>query len=387
MKTKRLLSLLLALIFAVSVCLPALAAEEGYKNVIIMIGDGMGENHLKMAEEYGNTLFMNTQCDLRGQSKTRSLSNLVTDSGAGGTAIACGMRVINQTIGVSAADPTGLFMTPVSIAEVAQERGMRTGVVTTDKTNGATPSDFSVHVLYRKMYEQIAKQQLTTKFDLIWGAKCGEVTKADAESHGFTWVENRDQLFKLQPGSRSYGQFSGSFWHSQLPQGSNAATLAEMTKKAITLLNTGNDKGFFLMVEGANIDSVSHRKDGKLRDWDSKRSDAVDAVLGFDAAVEAAVMFAKHDKHTIVVVTADHETGKVYFDDGRYRFHTCEHTNANVPLFVFGCDDLFTAGEAVDNYTIPIRITKKLGWGSDEFPRMQAGTLLKRLRSMLNAAA
>ena len=378
MKLKRFLSVLLAVLFAFSLCLPAFAANQTYKNVIIMIGDGMGENHLKLAEEYGHTLFMDTHYDLRGQSKTKSASHIVTDSAAGGTALACGMRVINQTVGVMAFDPTGLILSPVSIAEVAQEHGMRTGVVTTDKTNGATPADFTVHILYRKMYEQIAKQQLTTKFDLIWGANCGELTKEEAESHGFTWVTNGSQMKALWPGSRSYGQFSGEFWRASLPKGCSAATLADMSIKAIDLLSIGNPNGYFLMIEGAHIDKVSHRKDGDLRDYDAKREDAVDAVVGFDNAVRAVVEYTQYRKDTIVVVTADHETGKLDYDNGRYRFHIAEHTNRNVPLIVYGCSDLFSSGAKIKNYTVPILLARKLGWSDEEFPRVEPGRLLKQ---------
>ena len=173
MKAKRICSILLAAAVLFAALLPVCAADKTYRNVIIMIGDGMGENHLHLAEQYGHTLFMNTQFDLRGQSRTRSMSHDITDSAAGGTALACGVRIINQTVGVYGADPLGAFVCPASFTEVAAEHGMRTGIVTTDKNNGATPAAFSVHVLYRKQYEKISQQQLNTTFDLIWGAEDG----------------------------------------------------------------------------------------------------------------------------------------------------------------------------------------------------------------------
>ena len=378
MKMKRLWSLLLAAVFLFSFCAPSFAAEKQYKNVIIMIGDGMGENHLKLAEQYGHTLFMNTACDLRGQSRTSSASHITTDSAAGGTALAIGNRVINWTVGVLGYDPFGVLTLPISITEAAARRGMRTGVITTDQTTGATPADFTTHVLYRKQYEKIGQQQLESEFDLIWGAREESVTREAAEAHGWTYVTNRDEMLALTPDSRSYAQFSGQFWRPVVPASSSAPSLAEMTEKAIDLLNTG-DKGFFLMVEGAHIDKNSHASDGIKWDYDAKRESTVDAVVGFDNAIRAAVEFARADGNTVVLVTADHETGNLFADlDGKIRFHYNEHTAKNVPVFVFGNSDIFKEGEAVANYTIPRRLTALLGWEKDAFPATQSGSAILR---------
>ena len=375
---KKLLSLLLTAVFLFALCIPAFAAEKRYKNVIIMIGDGMGENHLKLAEQYGHTLFMNTSYDLRGQSRPSSASHITTDSAAGGTALAIGNRVINWTVGVLKYDPFGQLKLPISITEASARKGMKTGVITTDKTTGATPADFTVHVLYRKQYEIIGQQQLESEFDLIWGAKEDSVTREAAEAHGWTYVTNRDEMTALEPGSRSYAQFSGQFWRPTVPSSSKAPSLAEMTTKAIDLLNTG-DNGFFLMVEGAHIDKNSHASENNKWDYDSKRESTVDAVVGFDNAIRAAVDFARKDGNTVVLVTADHETGNLFADlDGKIRFHYDEHTAKNVPVFVYCNNDIFKGGQAVDNYTIPRRLTALLGWEKDEFPATQSGAAIVR---------
>ena len=388
MKTRRILSLLLAFVLLLALFLPAGATDNTYKNVIIMIGDGMGENHLKLAEQYGHTLFMNTQFDLRGQSRTRSLSNEITDSAAGGTALACGVRIINHTVAVYGSDPFGLVKVPVSITEAAHEHDMRTGIVTTDTNTGATPASFSVHVLYRKQYEKISNLQLETPFDLIWGAADGYATRQNAEAHGFRFVENKEEMDALTPGTRSFGQFSGDFWNPQVPEDCDAPNLAEMTVKAIDLLNTDNDNGFFLMIEGAHIDKRSHTSDGNKPDSEEKRETAVNAVVGFDNAIKEAVSFARKDKHTVVLVTADHETGNLMKDsDGVYRYHSAQHTRKNVPVFVFGATGLFKPGEKVANYTIPIRLARLLGWSKEEFPRMQSGTVTAKVQSKLSRAA
>ncbi len=375
---KKSLSLLLAAVFLFALCIPAFAAEKRYKNVIIMIGDGMGENHLKLAEQYGHTLFMNTNYDLRGQSMTSSATNLTTDSAAGGTALAIGNRVINWTVGVLGYDPLGQLKLPISITEASARKGMKTGVITTDNTTGATPADFTVHVLYRKQYEKIAQQQVESEFDLIWGARESYVSRDDAKAHGWTYVGNRDEMMALEPGSRSFGQFKGQFWRPTVPSSSDAPSLAEMTTKAIELLNTG-DNGFFLMVEGAHIDKKSHASQDYKWDYDSKRESVVDAVVGFDNAIREAVEFAREDGNTVVLVTADHETGNLFADlDGRIRFHLDEHTAKNVPVFVYGNNDIFKGGQAVLNYTIPRRLTALLGWDKDEFPATQSGHAIIR---------
>ena len=394
MKIKKVLSLLicLAMVFSLSLTLYAADSETAdYRNIIIMIGDGMGENHLKLAEEYGHTLFMNTNYDLRGQSKTRSLSSSVTDSAAGGTALSSGTRIINHTVGVFGYDPLGLFSRPKSIAEIAREKGMKTGIVTTDDTSGATPAAFSVHVPYRKMYDKIAQEELKTDFDLFWGKvdeKSG-ISRADIESNGWTYVGSRDEMEALEPGSKSFGQFKGTFWRTEIPEDEEIKEdefppyLDEMSKKAIELLNTDNEKGFFLMIEGAHIDMQSHLYEGLKMDFDRKRDEVVDAVVAFDNAVREVVNFAREDGHTVVLVTADHETGWLFKDHGKYKFHYNEHTGANVPVFVFCADDLFKPGEVVKNYTIPGRLTALLGWSGDEFPAKQDGPWKTGLKEIM----
>ena len=356
MKTRKTCSLILCFVLLLSLCVPAFAAQpapQEIKNVILMIGDGMGENHLKLAEEYGHTLFMNTQYDLRGQSKTRSASHITTDSAAGGTALSSGVRIINQTVGVFAWDPFGLFRVPKSIAEVAQEKGMKTGIVTTDSVTGATPASFSVHVLYRKMYDKLAQEILKTKFDLFWGKaeENATITPEAVAANGWTFVANKTEMQALQPGTRSFGQFSGQTWRSAIPN------------------------GFFLMIEGAHIDKQSHKSKGMRMDYESKREEVVSAVVGFDNAIRDVVEFARKDGHTAVVVTADHETGWIFKDRGSYRFHLNEHTASNVPVFVFGTDCLFKPGAAVKNKSITVRLASLLGWSKCDFPAKQPGKL------------
>ena len=389
MKVRKPLSILLCILMLVSLCVPATfssdsGTEKDYKNIIIMIGDGMGENHLKLAEEYGYNLFMNTHYDLRGQSKTRSLSHSITDSAAGGTALSSGTRIINQTVGVYAFDLFGLFTRPKSISEVAQEKGMKTGIVTTDNTTGATPASFSVHVPYRKWYSKLAEEELKTNFDLFWGHEDEntEITQEEVEANGWTYISDYDEMDALEPGSKSFGQFPNDMWRTR--RRGNSPMLDEMSRKAIELLNADNENGFFLMIEGAHIDKQSHKSDDDvIYDYNSKRAEAVDAVVAFDRAIEDVVEFAREDGHTVVLVTADHETGLLFEEeDGKIRYHSNEHTSYPVPVFVYGNDTIIEPGEVVKNYTIPGRLTALLGWSKNDLPSCQDGLLIAKLKSI-----
>ena len=377
MKHQRLASLLLALLLALALVVPAFAADETadaqIKNVIFMIGDGMGENHLLLAEEKGYDLFMDDAPDLRGQSMTRSFSHKVTDSAAGATALACGVRNLNRGLGVYWFDPLGAFVRPKSIVEAAIEHGMKTGIVTSDANTGATPGGYSVHCPERKLAKEITRQQLKSGLDLILAQSNTDAVKPEkVEKAGWTLVTDKAGLDALEPGTRGFGQFGSYTWRFEPPEGT--PTLKEVSLKAISLLDADNENGFFLMIEGAHIDKNSHSDEDGV-DYPLKRGLVAEAVKCFDYAVKAAVDFARRDGHTLVVITADHETGDLYEENGEMTFHSDEHTGKNVPLIVYGADDLFAPGDAVENRSIPVRIAAKLGWDTAEFPKATPGFL------------
>ena len=246
-----------------------------------------------------------------------------------------------------------------------------------DGTTGATPAGFSVHVNDRGEGEKITKRQLASDIDLIWGAAVSAATRSDVEALGMAYVSTLDEMNALTAGTRSFGQFSGSTWRSTLPEGDASPTLQQMSEKAVELLNTDNENGFFLMVEGAHIDKNSHREDGKVVDFPEKRADAAEAVKTFDDTIRAMVEFARADGHTLLIVTADHETGDLYEENGEYTYHSGSHTGANVPVFVYGASDLFAPGEAVKNSSLPRRVAKKLGWSTAEFPSLALGKVFR----------
>ena len=347
---------------------PVGAGAAQIENVIFMIGDGMGVNHLRLAEQEGYTLFMEQNAELSGWSRTRSASNSVTDSAAGATALSCGVRITNRQVCLYPDSLNKPGLRPRIITENALAHGMRVGVVTTDKTNGATPAGFSAHTGSRDNGTDISNQQLASGFDLIWGANTSSVTSSAAEANGFTYFTNVTELRALKAGERSFGQLPSDCW--SLTPSKSSPTLAEMTCTAITLLSADAPEGFFLMVEGAHIDKFAddETEDGEV-DYPEKRAKTAECVAAFDQAVQAAVEFAREDARTLVIVTADHETGNLYFDDeaGEYAFHSASHTGANVPVFVYGASDLFAAGAEMDNRDLPNLIAGRLGW-AERFP-------------------
>lgn len=332
--------------------------DSNIKNVIYLIGDGMGFNHLRKAKnEREISLAMDT-FDYRGESMTRSLSNSVTDSAAGGTALATGERTYNGAIGVYMGDPVGAFSYPKNITELCMESGMMTGVITTDETSGATPASFSAHSSDRGNTEDITEDQLTSGIDIIWGASNNVATRDDAEANGFTYITSYNEMMALEEGSRSFAQFTNNLWTLE-PSDESTPNLEQMTEKAIDLLDD-TDEGFFLMIEGAHIDKHSHNNE------DAKMTEALEE---FDRTVEYVLEYAKADGETLVVITADHETGGIIAnDDGTYSFTQGSHSAANVPVLVYGCDKVIKGGEILNNYEIPKRIAYVLGFTEEQFP-------------------
>lgn len=325
------------------------------KNVIFMIGDGMGFNSINKtkAEKGIATLNMDT-FPLQGESKTRSANNVVTDSAAGGTALATATRTNNDAVGVYPYDLSGIYSYPMNLAELAISQDKLAGVITTDSTSGATPSAFSVHTSARGNEEDITMQQLASDLTLIWGTKTASFTEELCAEAGFEYIYNKLTMDALKEGSRSFGQFGADLWHTVSPK--NMPTLAEMTSKAIDLLDDDED-GFFLMVEGAHIDKNNHNNNGEGME---------DALVSFDNAVGVALKYAQANGDTLVIVTADHETGGITLKNGTYEYTKGGHSSANVPLLVYGCDNFMKDGEAMNNKEASRRVACVMG--CDNFP-------------------
>ena len=362
---KRALAFVTMLILALSVfSVMGSAQAPEIKNIIYLIGDGMGQNHLKAYKFYEgiDTLNMETiKTDgYYGTQNTRAFGEMLTDSAAGGTALATGVRTWINAVGVYPTDPFAVFSYPMNLRELAEAKGMKSGIVVTKSSDDATPATFSAHTYARGNSEVINKQQLESSIEVLMGANTGFIGKEDAAAHGFAYAATRSEMNAVTSG-KLIGQFDGSQIKKGLGEG-DAPSLVEMADKAINMLE--NPNGFFLMIEGSTIDSFSHSNemDGML-----------DAFKGFEAAVEYALAYARGRNDTMVLITADHETGGLTWDETKNEFYftTGGHTTANVCYFAYlpeGVETPFGKNVDIKNIDIPTYAAITMGWG-DEFPQ------------------
>ena len=352
---KKIASVLLVLLMVLAV-MPsaALAADTPeIRNVIFMIGDGMGPSHLEWAKaETGATLSMD-KMPVKGYRITDSLSGL-TDSAAGGTALSCGLLAFNSNVGTLSVSLDGhafIVAEYLNLCEASQKAGKKTGVVTSDTNTGATPATFSAHTAKRGEAEKISAQQLECGLDLLWTAADGIITESSATAAGWTYIDSLSEIYDLPDNAKSLAQFSGKIQYDDGDE--NGAPLSVLTSLAISQLD-GSDNGFFLMVEGAHIDKYSHsnEKDGMVK-----------SLIEFDKAVEEAVKFAKMDESTMVIVTADHETGGIVYDENakEWKFTVGDHTRTDVPLRVFGDEGMLKDGETIKNVEVAKYVAKVTG--------------------------
>lgn len=343
-------------------------AEGKYKNVILMIGDGMGDNTLAATEATRNVELTMKKMPVYLHSDIDSFLIPATDSAAGGTALATGTRVWINSVAVYPFSPFSIndINVPITLCELALMNGKATGVVTTDKTSGATPSSFSSHTYARDNEEDICADQLKNGFNLMWGAKSESINEENTASNGWTYVDNADELMALEAGSRSFAQFNSDDL-KYVKNEHNTPTIEEMTEKAIEILNADED-GFFLMIEGACIDKHSHS---------NELDNCTLSTVEFDKAIAAALEFAEKDGETLVVVTADHATGGIYYSEksGEYKYMHDTHDLYDVPVFVSATDAGFESGTEVNNRQIAVQIARVMGYGKDQFPA--SSTMLK----------
>lgn len=296
------------------------------RNVVLFIGDGMSTPQRMVAEEFlrksgKGPLAMNA-LPCHAMVCTYSASSLVTDSAAAATAIACGAKTTNGTLGL---DATGVRVE--SCAEAARDSGRKVGIMTSVTINHATPAGFYAHRAHRSMLYEIGLDLVNSGFDLFMGgglananSKTGSPEYAGnlydiAASNGWVVAEGRkgfsDILCDL--GAGRLPNDAGIWWrsgeeaqpYSMDSKGDDMPRLPEMTRFALDYLHSkasegGEDKGFFLMVEGGRIDFAGHSNDAAANMRD---------VLELDDAVKVALEFQQSNPETLIVVTGDHETG------------------------------------------------------------------------------
>lgn len=303
------------------------------RNIILFIGDGMGVPQLYAGMTRNGQPFNLEKFPYSGFSKTYSADNYITDSAAGGTAIASGEKTNNGMIGVK---PDG---TPVSsITEVAHSKGLGTGVVSTSAVTHATPASFVAHNAGRGNYEEIAGDFLKGTIDVFIGGgenhfrtrKDGIDLTLKLKEQGFDVVYTIEDMNKSQS-----LKLAGLLSKEHMPKSSEGrqGMLSEMTRKAIETLNK-NENGFILMVEGSMIDWGGH---------ENNLDYIIEEMIDLDQAIGVALEFAKSDGNTLIVVTADHETGGLVLSGGDITTHQVEakfagkdHSAVMVPIFSFG---------------------------------------------------
>ncbi|MEI6089205.1 MAG: alkaline phosphatase [bacterium] len=316
--------------------LPITLFSQKPQNIILIIGDGMGFAQSSLMSTITGTASIIEQFPIIGINKTQSASDYVTDSGAGGTAIACGVKTFNGAIGVSS-DSTEVK----SMLEIASQKGYVTGIIATSKINHATPASFTAHDIDRDNYDAIAKDQVNSPVDLLIGGgeKYFIPLSSQMKQKGFEIKTTKDYndaaFFKTL--AITYPKIAVFVADNDAEQANKGRGDMEpnATEYALKFLD-GKNKGFFIMIEGSQIDWALHNNDKIYLSAELK---------DFNKTVGAALDFAKKKGNTLVIVTADHETGglsleNIDLSNGKEKlelgFSTLKHTGCWVPVLAFG---------------------------------------------------
>lgn len=307
------------------------------RNIIFLIGDGMGLGHISAAL-YANDNSLNLeQFTHIGFQKTYSANDLITDSAAGATAFACGVKTYNGAIGLTA-DSAACE----TILEELQEQGYATGLIATATIVHATPAAFAAHQPIRVFYEEIAEDLAASGIDyLVGGGKRYFDRREKDERDLIREMEGKNyyvtnylehELKDLVPSPMSRFCYFAADKHP-LTKAAGRDYLPRAVSMGVSYLGRRSSTGFFLMAEGSMIDWGGHSNDGEL---------VIEETKDFDRAVKEALNFARRDGETLVIVTADHESGGMALNPGssfesvNASFTTNGHTAAMVPVFAYG---------------------------------------------------
>ena len=303
------------------------------KNIILLIGDGMGTAQVYAGYTAKKGIMNITGMPVSGFSITYSASDYITDSGAGGTALATGVKTKNYSIGV---DTSGK---PVkSILEIAEDRGLSTALVATSAITHATPASFIAHTSNRSKYADIAFDFLKTDVDVFIGGGYNHFARRADSLNLVDSLKARGYLVTRDLKNvnvTSTTRLAALLADEHMPPMSKGRgdMLPDATQMALEIISR-NNKGFFIMIEGSQIDWGGHDNDVKY---------VVSEMVDFDNAVGKALQFAAKDGETLVLVTADHETGgfgitggSIAKGDVQGAFLTKDHTATMVPVFAYG---------------------------------------------------
>ena len=314
---------------AMLLCLSLSIMAKAPKYVFYFIGDGMGLNQVVATQYYlrscqgelGITPLGFAQFPYTGIATSYSASSDVTDSAAGGTALATGHKTYNGAIGV---DVDGRAVT--SIAELAHRSGAKVGIATSVTINHATPASFYAHQPSRNDYYEIGTQLAASGFEFFAGGDFAEKVNSSDPSAPHLYNITREAGYAIARGYDEYEALSADadkvlliqkadMVEEALPYAIDARegdlTLTQVTTAAIDhLYDKRHKEGFFLMVEGGKIDYACHANDAAT---------ALREVVDFDRAIGVAYDFyLQHPKETLIIITADHETGGMTLGNGSY---------------------------------------------------------------------
>ena len=319
------------------------------KNVIIIIGDGMGANDITLAEKYADGVYdfglVLNQIPNHGLSYTYSATNAVTDSAASGTALSTGFKTKNGYIGKNEWGedlPT--------MAEIAREAGKKIGIITDEDISGATPSAFVVHNVSRDNRRELTSAMVKFKPDVLMSKDYNSVIPyLDAEAQGIfdgEYVVAKD-FARFDAALATDSNNEKPFWGFLNGYSTIASdNLAQCTEVALKRLQ--NENGFFLMIESAGTDKFGHggNMQGKLN-----------SVVTLDRTVAAVLKFMEKNPDTLLVITSDHETGGVQLpvtgEESLSDLLTLtEHTATAVRVFGVGKGTEYFSDKMVDNTDI-----------------------------------
>ena len=301
------------------------------KNIIFMIGDGMGLEQISAAWVCnGGKLNLDNFTNV-GIQRTYSANKLVTDSAAAGSALATGQKTNN---GMIAMNPDTVAVK--SLAEEAMEKGKRAGAAVTCRVTDATPAVFFSHAPSRKLMDDIAVQMTNSGLYFLsgggtkyWsGREDGVDLVGQAEAMGYTYVETREEMMAVEEGP----VIALMDEYELQPALDRGDILPSSVQKALQVLD--NKKGFFLMIEGSMIDDGGH---------DNKAGKTMEEIFDFDRTLGLVLEWAEKDGQTLVIVTADHATGGMTLLGGsideqriRVNYSTTGHNGVALPVFAWG---------------------------------------------------
>tara|TARA_B100001175_G_scaffold309560_1_gene311428 strand:- start:1495 stop:2550 length:1056 start_codon:yes stop_codon:yes gene_type:complete len=300
-------------------------------NVILLIGDGMGLSQVTAGMYANKNQTVLEDFPVIGLSKTHALKNLVTDSAASGTAMACGEKTYNGVLGINSKNEK-----LQSVLEICEDNGYNSGLIVNSSIVHATPASFYANVSSRKLYEEIAIQLSESDVDYFIGGGKKYFNQREDGRNLIEEMNSIDVVKNFKKFQKSDAGKIGFFTYDEEPPSINDGrepVLGDYLSATLDKLDN-REEPFFLMVEGSQIDWGGH-----ANDIDYITSEFIE----FNNAIGVALNFAKNNLNTLVIVTADHETGGLAIKMGKTKnfeivasFNTLGHSATMVPVFSYG---------------------------------------------------